>query len=75
LSGEYTGEPREYLAGKDKGKYSIADIGVWPWVKGFADSGISDEQMSAFPHLGRWLERIAERPAVKRGCGSKYEFR
>jgi len=27
LSGKYTGEPREYLAGKGKGKYSLADIG------------------------------------------------
>jgi glutathione S-transferase len=29
LSGKYTGEPREYLAGNGKGKYSIADIGTW----------------------------------------------
>lgn len=28
LSGKYTGEPREYLAGKGKGKYSIADMKV-----------------------------------------------
>lgn len=28
LSGKYTGEPREYLAGKGKGKYSLADIKV-----------------------------------------------
>lgn len=26
LSGKYTGEPREYLAGFGKGKYSIADM-------------------------------------------------
>lgn len=29
LSGKYTGEPREYLAGNGKGKYSVADIGAW----------------------------------------------
>lgn len=28
LSGKYTGEPREWLAGKGKGKYSIADMKV-----------------------------------------------
>jgi glutathione S-transferase len=29
LSGKYTGEAREYLAGKGKGTYSVADIGSW----------------------------------------------
>ena len=29
LSGKYTDEPREYLAGFGKGKYSIADIKTW----------------------------------------------
>lgn len=29
LSGKFTGEPREYLAGSGKGKYSVADIGTW----------------------------------------------
>jgi hypothetical protein len=29
LSGKYTGEPREYLAGNGKGRYSVADIGTW----------------------------------------------
>ena len=28
LSGKYTGQERDYLAGKGKGKYSIADIKV-----------------------------------------------
>lgn len=32
LSGKYTGEPREYLAGNGKGKYSVADMATWPWV-------------------------------------------
>lgn len=73
LSGKYTGEPREYLAGNGKGKYSVADIGTWPWVKGWKKSGFTEEEMKPFPHLQKWIERIAERPAVKRGISEKYE--
>ena len=72
LSGKYTGEPREYLAGAGKGKYSIADIGTWPWVKGWAFSGFEEKDMKAFPHLLQWIDRIKERPAVKIGTGEKY---
>jgi glutathione S-transferase len=73
LSGKFTGEPREYLAGKGKGKYSVADIGTWPWVKGYEFSGFTKEEMSEFPHLLKWIDRIAERPAVKTGTGEKYQ--
>lgn len=74
LSGKYTREPREYLAGAGKGKYSVADIGTWPWVKGWKYTGFSDEDMKPFPNLLKWIERIAERPAVKRGIGEKYSM-
>ncbi|CAL3970428.1 unnamed protein product [Diplocarpon coronariae] len=30
LSGKYTGEPREYLAGLGRGKDAVADTGSWP---------------------------------------------
>jgi glutathione S-transferase len=73
LSGKYTGEPRDYLAGKGKGKYSVADIGTWAWVKNYSASGYTEEEMKAFPHLVKWVDRIAERPAVKRGTGDKYK--
>jgi glutathione S-transferase len=73
LSGKYTGEPREYLAGKGKGKYSVADIGTWAWVKNYSNSGYTEEEMKAFPHMVKWVDRIAERPAVKRGIGEKYK--
>ena len=73
LSGKYSGEPREYLAGKGKGKYSVADIGTWPWVKGYEFSGFTEEDMKAFPHLQKWIARIAERPAVERGTGDAYK--
>jgi glutathione S-transferase len=71
LSGKYTGEPKEYLAGKGKGKYSLADIGAWPWVKN-APRTWTEEELSAFPHLLKWIDRIAEREPVKIGSGSKY---
>ena len=58
-----------YLAGHD---YSIADIAAWPWYGELA-RGQSYEgadiflDAKSFPHLMEWAERIAERPAVKRG--------
>ncbi|KAL1860040.1 hypothetical protein Plec18167_004145 [Paecilomyces lecythidis] len=72
LSGKFTGEPKEYLAGKGKGKYSVADIKTWPWIKNWERSGFTKEEVSEFPHLLKWIDRIAARPAVQRGIGSKY---
>lgn len=75
LSGKFTGEPRDYLAGKGKGKYSIADIKTWPWVKGWERSGFTKEEMEPFPHVQKWIARIAERPAVQRGIGDDYALK
>jgi glutathione S-transferase len=50
----------EYLAGD----YSLADIANWSWVRGYKWSGVNVEGLD---HLRRWLDAIAERPAVKRG--------
>ncbi|CAK1367775.1 Disulfide-bond oxidoreductase [Cercospora beticola] len=72
LSGKYTGEPRDYLAGKGKGKYSVADVKTWPWVKNWERSGFTKEEVEPFPHLLKWIDRIAERPAVQRGIGEAY---
>jgi glutathione S-transferase len=72
LSGRYATNSRDYLAGKDRGRFSIADIGAWTWVKLWRARGFSDEEMEAFPHLLNWIDRIAKRPAVKRGTGNKY---
>lgn len=75
LSGKYTGEPRDYLAGKGKGKYSIADIGAYPWVAMYSYNGqVSDEDMKAFPALMKWMNTIKEREAVKIGTGEKYKL-
>jgi glutathione S-transferase len=72
LSGKYTGEPREYLAGKGKGKYSVADIKTWPWVKGWEKTGFTQAELDEFPHLLKWIDRIAARPAVQKGISEKY---
>jgi len=53
-------EEHEYLAGE----YSIADIASYPWVRGYAWSGVSIEGLG---YLESWLLRVGERPAVKRG--------
>ena len=50
----------EYLAGD----YSIADMATWPWVSIHSWAGVEIDDL---PNLGRWLERVGERPAVKRG--------
>jgi glutathione S-transferase len=75
LSGKYTGTGREYLAGNGKGKYSVADIKTWPWVKGWEKSGFTEEDMKPFPHLRKWVDRIAERDAVQRGIGEGYNLK
>ena len=75
LSGKYTGSPKDYLAGKGKGKYSIADMKTWPWVKGWKQSpAFTEENMKEFPHLLKWIDRIAERPAVKRGIDGEGKY-
>jgi GST-like protein len=51
---------RDYLAGG----YSIADIAAFPWARTWQTLG---QDIRNFPHVERWLARIAERPAVIRG--------
>jgi GST-like protein len=50
---------RDYLAGE----YSIADMASYPWVVPWERQ---HQKIDDFPHLKRWLETIAERPATKR---------
>lgn len=44
--------------------YSIADIANWCWVQTHEWSGV---EIDAFPNLKRWMEAIAQRPAVQKG--------
>lgn len=71
LSGKFSGESKEYLAGKGKGKYSIADVGTWPWVKEIARTSLKGK-LDESPHLAKYIERIAQRPACQRGVGKDY---
>lgn len=71
LSGKYSGESRDYLAGKGRGKYSIADIGTWSWVKEIATTALKGK-LDETPHLVKYIERIAQRPACQRGVGKDY---
>lgn len=79
LSGQYNRQsamPREYLAGDGVGKYSIADMGTWPHVRGYRSLGFSEEpdMRPKFPHLLQWIDRIAARPGVQKGIDAgKYD--
>ncbi|WP_374380643.1 glutathione binding-like protein [Dongia sp.] len=48
-------------------EFSIADIAAWPWVKGSEKYG---QDMRDFPHVVKWIAKIAERPAVQRGLNA-----
>jgi GST-like protein len=57
----------EYMAGD---KYSIADMAIWPWYGALLGEAYGAQEFLSvrdYPHLGRWVERIAARPAVQRG--------
>ena len=51
----------EWLGGE---AYSIADIATFPWLRSYERQGID---LDDYPHLKRWFDSIAERPAVQRG--------
>lgn len=73
LSGRYSGGTRKYLAGQGMGKYSIADINAWPWIRNIRRIGFSEDELAQFPHLQQWVDLIAARPAVERGLGEWYD--
>jgi GST-like protein len=57
-----------YLAGD----YSIADIANWCWVRTHNWSGIAIDEL---PHLQAWLDRVASRPAARKGITVPYEIK
>lgn len=50
---------RDFFAGD----YSIADMAIYPWLVPYEKQGIA---LDDFPHVKRWYEMMATRPAVKR---------
>lgn len=60
-------EARKFLAGA----YSIADIACWGWVL----AAMNFQKLDEFPHLKAWQERLAARPAVKKGHALGAEWR
>jgi len=56
---------RDYLAGPGRGKYSLADCNVWPWIR--RHNHAICETLDEWPNLKAWTERIAARPAAKAG--------
>ena len=50
-----------YLAGDE---YSMADIATFPWIRSPERRQID---LAAYPHVQRWHDAIAARPAVQRG--------
>ena len=59
LDGRLSGHP--WLAGEE---YSIADIATFGWTHIAVICGFA---FSHHPHLIRWHDQVAERPAVRRG--------
>jgi GST-like protein len=51
------------LAGRDyiAGGYSIADMATYPWIRPYKNQG---QDLTEFPHIERWYQRMRARPAV-----------
>jgi len=60
-------EGRDYLAGE----YSIADMACWPWIL----PALQGQNIDDFPNLKAWLERVGNRPAVRKGRDLGKDFR
>ncbi|MBT9245406.1 glutathione S-transferase N-terminal domain-containing protein [Gemmobacter fulvus] len=43
---------------------TIADIAIWPWAMGWEGQ---QQSLDDKPHLARWLEALAARPAFQKG--------
>jgi len=59
---------REFIAGP----YSIADMATWPWAQGWERQG---QDIAEFPNMKAWLDRMWDRPAVRKGRETGQEKR
>ncbi|WP_020173897.1 glutathione binding-like protein [Methyloferula stellata] len=53
------------------GDYSIADMAAYPWIVPYEKQG---QKLEDFPHLKRWFEAIAARPATQRAYAKAEEI-
>jgi len=56
----------EYLAGSE---YSVADVATFPWMLP-KQQQMHRIDIEKYPNVGRWIDLVAARPAVKRGITS-----
>ena len=54
------------------GKYSIVDMAVYPWLRGWKWSkvdltGERTEGLRPLPHVLAWIDRVRARPGVEAG--------
>jgi len=61
-------EGRDYICDE----YSIADMACVGWARGWERQG---QDIKQFPNVGRWLDTVLARPAVKRGIAVAEELR
>ncbi|MCY4459387.1 MAG: glutathione S-transferase N-terminal domain-containing protein [Albidovulum sp.] len=57
-------EGRDFIAGEQRGEYTIADMATWPWISRFEWQEID---LADYPNVRDWYVRIASRPAVQKG--------
>lgn len=58
---------RDYVAGDE---YTIADMAIWPWYGMMMKDGYGAQEflsVGEYANLQRWVDRIGEREAVRRG--------
>ncbi len=60
---------KRYLAA---GQYTIADMICYPWATTLQNRNI---EIDEFPNVKRWLDEIAERPAVRKAMAAGPEYR
>jgi len=59
---------RDYIAGAGKGKFSVADIGIFPQARAtFVFGGLGEEDLKNYPHVAAWIDRIQGRSGVQAG--------
>ena len=60
---------RKFIMGEEPSDYSIADIAIFPWVRGLSVHYEAQDalKLADFPAVSAWVERCADRPASVKG--------